>query len=117
MESWESRLMEIECEAADLRSAIDGVNAQLAAKLPPPSAKKMRANEPMQLPLNRIGKRKKGENLRVVQGYLSNLNGHGATVAEIAPKVGVGVSSVHLVLTRHKDVFEKGNDGLWRIKR
>lgn len=109
MEQWEERLLQIEGEASSLMQGIEGIKAQLAGKLPSPS--------PSPSNPHTVKKRKKGENLRVIQTYLAPLNGQGATVSEISQKVNIGLSSVNLVLTRHTDVFTKGTDGLWRIKR
>ncbi len=62
------------------------------------------------------GKRRKGENLRLIAGYLGRLNGAGATQAEISKNAKVSMSSTHLILTKKTDLFAKGTDGLWHMK-
>ena len=106
--------MQLQGEASALEEAISAIDAQMNAKLPtPPNASPATKN-----PLDGSGKRKKakGENLRVLQGYLAQLKPKGATLTEISANTAIGVSSVQAVFKRHAALFAKGNDDLWRAK-
>ena len=113
-DEWEQRALSYEEQAASLREAVASIDAQLNGKLP------SKASSPAVLtetaPASKAKKRKKGENLRTIKGFLAGLSGKGATVAEIRKGAGIAVSSAVAVLTKNEKVFEKGNDGLWRLK-
>lgn len=112
VEEWRQRAIQLEGELSELEKAIASVESQMSARLP--SAKEVEessssSDEP-------TGKRRKGENLRAIQSYISKLDGKGATVADLAKGTGIGTSSIHLVLKKHVQIFSKGDDGLWRLK-
>jgi hypothetical protein len=108
LEDWEQKEVQLEGELGDLKTAIASIRAQLNGKLP-------ESKNQMPLPTT-SGKNQKGQNLRSIQAFLSSLGGRGATTAEISNGAKIGASSVYVVLTRHKDVFTKGDDNLWRLK-
>jgi hypothetical protein len=108
LEEWENKETQLEGELSELQTAIASIKAQLNGKLPEPIN---------QIPLLDLGgKSKKGQNLRAIQAFVGSLGSRGATTAEISKGANVGASSVYVVLMRHKDVFTKGDDNLWRLK-
>ena len=109
---WKQRAMQLEGELAELTTAIASADAQLAGNLPKPKEADI-ASPQSRTP---SGKRKKGENIRILQSYLKGLDGKGATVAEISKNTEVMPTSIHAVFNKHKGVFAKGHDGLWKLK-
>ena len=109
---WGQRAMQLEGELAELTNAIASAEAQLNGKL-----SVSEDTESIPAPAKTTsGKRRKGENLRILQGFLKGIGGKGATVAEISKSTGIGPTSVQAVFRRHSEVFAKGHDGLWKLK-
>lgn len=109
LDEWEKKAVQMEGELSDLISSIDSLKAQLNGSLAAPKAEKVNESTP---PI----KSKKGHNLRVIKSFLESVAQKGATTAEISERVGIGKSSVYVVLTKHAEVFAKGADKLWRLK-
>jgi len=110
---WRERADQLEGELTGLRSAIASAESQLNGKLP----LTLRAAELLdKANVTKSGKRRKGENLRVLQNYMKAVSEKGATFAEITKNSGIGLSSVRAVFARHNDIFARGQDGLWRLK-
>lgn len=110
---WREREGQLEVELTGLRSAIASVESQLNGKLP----LTLRVSDLLdKANRTKSGKRRKGENLRVLQNYMKTIGEKGATFAEITKSTGIGVSSVRAVFARHSDIFAKGPDDLWRLK-
>jgi hypothetical protein len=58
----------------------------------------------------------RGQNLKLVTDFL-RANPEGKTIGEIADALGLGFTSVQVVLNRHSDQFEKDeNSRRWRFK-
>jgi hypothetical protein len=111
-DEWEQRAFYLREEAAQLERAIASIDAQLSGQLPLPTS--------VSIPSGNIkkGKRKKGENLRTITAYLERVGTTGATIADIAKKTNLHISSCNAVLKRYSDIFAKAkNDGLWRIAK
>lgn len=106
-DAWEQRAFELEEQAAELRAAVKAIDAQMSRSV----LSEQRAAAPI---AEKGSKRRKGENLRVIQSWLQAIGEKGATVAEICAATKIGQSSVTVVLNRHPEVFSKGSDKLWR---
>jgi len=114
-DEWEARASDFAEQAASLREAITAIDAQLAGKLPERPTETQATSAPSRLPPPRRKKRRKGQNLRTVKGFLVGLEGKGATVAEITKGTGIATSSAVAVLKNNAKVFHKGDDGLWKL--
>ena len=116
-DQWEQEAMGYESKAESLRMAIAAIDCQLNGELPlRPATAAALAPGATPVAVNGSRKRKKGANLRTITGFVQGLAGKGATVAEVSKGTGLPVSSTVAVLKNNKNVFEKGQDGLWRLK-
>jgi hypothetical protein len=104
---WAEELIQHQGAADDLMKKIAAIDSQLGGQLSLPSS----------AITAKSGKRKKGENFRTIEGFLNLFGTQGATVAVIHEMTNLPISSCNAVLKRHDDIFARGNDGLWRIKR
>src|SRR5258706_4987718 len=118
LDEWRNRAMQLEGELTELQAAIGSVEARLNGKLPAPltTTDKLASRGTNRHSGAGRQKKRKGENLRVLQSYLGELGNKGATIADLSENTGIGVSSVYAVLMKHPTVFSKGHDKLWRIK-
>lgn len=107
LDRWAEQLLHHQGAADALMKKIAAVEAQLNGQ----------ALIPPQVAITKSGKRKKGENLRALETYLRLTGVAGATVAAIHKMTNLPISSCNAVLKRHDDIFARGTDGLWRIKR
>lgn len=114
LEQWETRAEQLEGELTQLLTAIASVKAQMKGGLNGglfPDQGKTDGIAPKQK------KNKRGENLRVLTTYLGGIGARGASSAELSKNTGIGMSSVYAAMTKHPDVFVRGQDDLWHLKK
>lgn len=117
LEEWRNRVTQLEGELGELSTLITSAEAQLKGQYPLAQNQSSPQEQPI-APAQQQHKRPKGENLRIITEYMKRLSGTGATVAAIHKGTGIGISSVRVVLDRHRDTFVRGeNDGLWRLSK
>ncbi len=110
--------MGYEAKVESLRKAIAAIDYQLNGTLTQEFSALTSPPKPSVLTpgMGSTTKRRKGQNLRTIMGFLGALSGKGATVAELSKETRVPISSTVAVLKKGEKVFEKGSDGLWRLR-
>ena len=104
-DEWANRITVLRAEADELEAAVTAIDAQLSGSLAGAG-----------VDLRPTAKRSKGTNFRSVFTFLKSVGVNGATVAEVSKSANVPVSSCMYLLKKHRDVFAKSTDGLWRLK-
>ena len=112
LDQWRDEAAQLDGRLTELSERIKSAEAQLNGQFP--KTKQTTTGSTADKPSK--GKRRKGENLRIIQEYFRRLTGTGATIAAISKGTGIGLSSVRVVLKRHKDTFSEDQGGLWKMK-
>jgi len=106
---------------SDLDDSIDDLEMRVASMIEELKARRERRDAWKKklaqlngIPIPQQGRRKRGENLRMIKACLEESE-EGLTASEVKTKTGLAWSSVQRVLSKYPDFIEA--DGLWKLIR